>query len=158
MATDVDLSRSRAAARGCSAVLAGVALTVLVLELASRHLAGPDYVRLRQAEYKPFTWFIGVISVLTLASVITLTVQAYKHKRQLLRPPLIALALILVAIVITLAVNGPINLEQLNWNPTTPPANWSEIRDHWQLAHAARTVVLLAAAGYLNLPTGASGG
>ncbi|GAA1604117.1 hypothetical protein GCM10009804_70580 [Kribbella hippodromi] len=146
------LGRARAVAGLCSALLAGVALTVLVLELASRDLDGPGYVRLRQAEYRPFTWFIGLISVLTLASVITLTIKAYKHERHLIRPPVIALALILVAVVITIAVNGPINLEQLTWNPSTPPANWSQTRDHWQIAHAARTIALTAAAVYLNKP------
>lgn len=127
----------------CCAVLVGVAMTVMVLELALRRLDGPSYIRVRQAEYYPFTWFIGAVFLLALISLTTYVVQARRSPH--FRRALVALALVLVAVGITLAVNGPINLEQQAWTATAPPPDWSEIRDHWQLAHAVRTAALMLA-------------
>ncbi|TDO55207.1 uncharacterized protein DUF1772 [Kribbella sp. VKM Ac-2571] len=141
---------ARVASQTCCGILVGVAGTVLVLELALRSLDGPQYVAVRQAEYEYFTWFIGTVFAATLIAVVTLVVQAYKTDRTLLRPALIALMLILVAVVVTVVVNGPINLEQQGWTAQAPPADWARLRDRWQIAHAVRTVALCAALGYLT--------
>jgi undecaprenyl pyrophosphate phosphatase UppP len=141
---------ARSASQTCCGILVGVALTVLVLEFALRSLDGPQYVVVRQAEYEYFSWFIGAIFVATLIAVITAVLQAYKADRSLLRPTLIALALILLAAVVTLVVNGPINVEQQGWNPQAPPTDWARIRDRWQVAHAVRTAALCLALGYLT--------
>jgi hypothetical protein len=68
----------------------------------------------------------------------------------MLRPALIALVLLLLALLVSLAVNGPVNVEQLSWNVQAPPANWARIRDRWQIAHAVRTVAIVLALGYLS--------
>jgi hypothetical protein len=65
---------------------------------------------------------------------------------------LIALALLLLAVAITLVVNGPINLEQQEWNTQAPPADWARVRDRRQIARAVRTVALRLALGCLNAP------
>ncbi|MEU4293078.1 anthrone oxygenase family protein [Kribbella sp. NPDC026596] len=143
---------ARSASQICCGILVGVALTVLVLELALRSLDGPHYVVVRQAEYEYFTWFIGAVFVATLIAVVTAVTQAYKADRSLLRPTLIALVLILLAVAVTLVVNGPINLEQQRWNAQAPPTDWARIRDRWQMAHAVRTAALCVALGYLTAP------
>ncbi|MEV0204577.1 anthrone oxygenase family protein [Streptomyces sp. NPDC050788] len=133
-----------------SGMLAGVALTVLFLELALRDLNGPEYVRVRQAEYAPFTWFIGVLLVPTFVAVLLLTLRARSERTAEL--PLLAWAfgLILVALVVSLVVNGPINVEQTDWSVTSPPGDWASVRDRWQIAHAVRTVALVLAFGCLS--------
>jgi hypothetical protein len=152
MTTGVPDSFVRAVAKLSSAVLAGVALTVLVLELALRRLDGPGYVRVRKAEFSYFNWFIGLVLAPTLIAVVVLVVQTRRSHSRLLSPELLALGLLMVAIAITLVVNGPINLEQLKWNPAAPPPNWSQVRDRWQIAHAARTAVLVLNLAVLYLP------
>lgn len=129
---------------GCG-MLAGVALTVLFLELALRRLTGPEYVRVRQAEYAPFTWFIGALLVPTLVAVVILVRQARKGHGPALRPVAWALVLLLVALVVSLVVNGPVNVEQMDWNVQAPPGDWARVRDRWQIAHAVRTVALVLA-------------
>ena len=143
---------TRTASQLCCAILVGVALTVLVLELALRRLDGPGYVAVRQAEYDYFTWFIGAVSVPTIIALVTLVMVAYKARSSVLRPALIALGLVLVAIVITLIVNGPINIEQLRWNSQAPPTDWQHVRDRWQIAHALRTLALVLALLCLVVP------
>jgi uncharacterized membrane protein len=126
---------------GC-AILTGVAATVLVLELALRQLDGPEYVRVRQAEYLYFTWFIGSIFVPTVLAIAVLVIQT---RRAPSRATLSALVILVVAGVITLLINGPINVEQQTWNAQTPPTDWAQLRDRWQLAHLVRTVCIALA-------------
>jgi uncharacterized membrane protein len=133
-----------------SGMLAGVALTVLFLELALRDLNGPEYVRVRQAEYAPFTWFIGVLIVSTFVAVVLLALRARRERGPELPLLAWALGLILVALVVTLAVNGPINVEQTDWSAHAPPGDWARVRDRWQIAHAVRTVALVLAFGCLS--------
>jgi hypothetical protein len=134
----------------CCGMLAGVAVTVLFLELALRRLNGPAYVRVRQVEFTFFTWYIGAITVPTLVAVAILVVYARKAQSPILRPTTIALGLLLLALLVTLAVNGPINVEELGWNVQAPPADWAHVRDRWQIAHAVRTAAIVLALGYLS--------
>jgi hypothetical protein len=131
------------------AVLVGVALTVLVLELALRRLPGPQYVEVRHAEFGWFTWFVGIVFVPALVAVVTLAVLA-RRRGGGARPAAAALVLLLFAVVITAVVNGPINVEQLAWNAQAPPADWASVRDLWQVTHAVRTVAIVAALGCLH--------
>ncbi|GAA5119277.1 DUF1772 domain-containing protein [Pseudonocardia adelaidensis] len=139
---------TRRVSRLGGAVLAGVALTVLVLELALRRLDGPQYVAVRHAEFGWFTGFIGAVLVPTLVAVATLAVLA--RGRAGARRAAAALALLLLAVVITILANGPINVEQLAWDVQAPPADWARVRDLWQVTHAVRTVAILAALGCLE--------
>jgi uncharacterized membrane protein len=134
---------------GCG-MLAGVAVTVLVLELALRRLNGQEYARVRQAEFAFFTPFIGAVLLSTLVAVAMLVIHARKTHSITLRSAVIVLVLLLLALLVSLAVNGPVNVEQLSWNVQAPPADWARIRDRWQIAHAVRTVAIVLAFGYLS--------
>jgi uncharacterized membrane protein len=60
---------------------------------------------------------------------------------------LAGLLLFIVALVITLLVNVPIDNEIRQWMLATLPSNWEEIRDRWQLYHTIRTFLSLAGFG-----------
>ena len=60
------------------------------------------------------------------------------------------LALFLCALVITLAVEVPIDNKIKRWTLETMPAGWQQIRDRWERFHALRT---FAAVGALVLVT-----
>jgi uncharacterized membrane protein len=62
---------------------------------------------------------------------------------------LTALTLLVGILALTLVVNLPINADQLDWNAQAPPADWATVRDHWQIAHGARTVAAVFAFGAL---------
>jgi hypothetical protein len=134
----------------CGGVLAGGALTVLVLELALRGLDGPEYVSIRQAEFDFFTWFVGAILVSTLIAVVLLVVHARRARSPVLGSAVIALVLLVLSLLVSLVINGPINVEQLSWNAQAPPADWASVRDRWQIAHAVRTIAIVIALGYLS--------
>jgi hypothetical protein len=134
---------------GCG-VLAGIAVTVLVVELAFRRLTGPEYVRVRQAEFAPLTWSIGAVTVVTLAAVTALAVRARRAPGRAPRLAAAALVLLLLALAVSLAVNGPVNIAQSGWHAATPPADWAHLRDRWLVAHAVRTAAILAALGCVS--------
>ncbi|WP_164540717.1 anthrone oxygenase family protein [Streptomyces abyssomicinicus] len=129
---------------------AGGALATLVLELAVRSLDGPAYVEFRQATHVYFPWLIGALLVPTYAAVVMLAVLAHRAGSLAFRPAVAALVLLVLALVVSFAFNAPVNVEQTGWNPQDPPADWADIRDHWQIAHAVRTAFCLTALGCLG--------
>ena len=64
-----------------------------------------------------------------------------------------ALVLMIVALVITLVVNVPIDRQIQSWTTATLPDDWSAIRDRWEFYHGLRTVVSLAALACLFAST-----
>lgn len=140
---------TRYASLASGGVFAGLALTVLFVELAMRRLNGPDYVRMRQAEFDLFTWLAGTIGVVTLAAVLMLVVVTRRARGSAFRPAVIALVLVLVTLAISVVVNGPINVEQLGWNPALSPPDWASVRDRWQIAHGVRTLAALITLGHI---------
>ncbi|MEU6495873.1 anthrone oxygenase family protein [Streptomyces sp. NPDC049097] len=135
----------------CCAILSGVAVTVLFLELALRQLNGPAYIRVRQAEFAFLTWYIGAVTVPALVAVVMLVLCARRAHSTALRPAVVALVLLLLALLVTLVVNGPVNVEELAWNAPAPPADWARVRDRWQIAHAVRTVAIVLALGCVGV-------
>jgi uncharacterized membrane protein len=57
----------------------------------------------------------------------------------------IGLLLMIAVLVITLAVEVPIDNLIANWTEDTLPGNWQEIRTRWAVFHTLRTFVSLAA-------------
>ena len=53
-------------------------------------------------------------------------------------------ALLIVALIITLTVNVPIDFQIRDWTVHTLPPEWTDIRDRWQRFHTARTAASLA--------------
>jgi Domain of unknown function (DUF1772) len=60
-----------------------------------------------------------------------------------------ACLLIVIALLITLLVEVPIDNQIRTWNAQTIPANWTKLRARWQDFHTARTFVSLAGLGSL---------
>jgi hypothetical protein len=51
------------------------------------------------------------------------------------------------ALVVTLAVNVPIDYEINRWTTSTLPPDWTATRDRWQLYHTVRTFASLGSLG-----------
>jgi hypothetical protein len=60
---------------------------------------------------------------------------------------LAGVALLIVALVITLTVNVPIDHVINRWTVDSLPADWTLSRDRWQLFHTSRTFACLAGFG-----------
>ncbi len=58
-----------------------------------------------------------------------------------------ALALIIIALLITLMIEVPIDNQIKQWTSLTVPADWETIRNRWEFFHTLRTFVSLAGFG-----------
>lgn len=120
-------------------LFAGFLTGVLVLELSLRNFDATVYTQVRLVELDS----LDKLAVATLLpALITTAVLAYRNRRW---PVVAALALLISVFVLTLVVNLPINAAQLDWSVQSPPADWADIRDRWQIAHAIRTVAAVLA-------------
>lgn len=132
-----------------SGLFAGFLVAVLVLENSLRSLDGPDYTQIRQAELDSLDRLAAatlIPATIATAILVVLAFRAHAPSRWL---ALAALALMAAIFVVTLTVNLPINSDQLDWSTHAPPADWADVRDTWQIAHAIRTVAAVIAFGLL---------
>jgi uncharacterized membrane protein len=131
-------------------LFAGFLLAVLILELSLRKFDASVYAQVRLVELDS----LDKLAVATLLPAMIATtagiVPAVRARTRIPRLPLAALILLILVFAVTLAVNLPINADQLSWNVQAPPADWASRRDQWQLAHALRTAAALAAFGCLT--------
>jgi uncharacterized membrane protein len=60
---------------------------------------------------------------------------------------LASLFLMVGALVVTLAVNVPIDDQIRQWTPSTLPPDWTDARDRWEFFHTIRTFASIGALG-----------
>jgi uncharacterized membrane protein len=94
----------------------------------------------------------GPMSVLMpaalLSSLMLLIVLFRQRRAAAFNLALVSLVLMALALVVTLAVNVPIDGEISGWTVNTLPSDWTTIRDRWELYHSIRTFVSLGALGF----------
>jgi len=61
---------------------------------------------------------------------------------------IVSIVFILIAILITLVVEVPINNQVITWTQVSAPSNWEIIRDRWQSFNIIRTFAALAGFGF----------
>jgi uncharacterized membrane protein len=146
-------SRTAAAARFVSLLFAGIfagfLLTALIVELSLRRFDGTIYTQVQHVlligmpAFASATLFPAIVST----AVLVVVLRARGRGRWL---TLSALILLVAAFVISLTINVPINARELTWNAQTPPSDWADVRDRWQIAHAIRTSAVVIAFGLLG--------
>jgi hypothetical protein len=126
-----------------SGVFAGFLVAALVIELSLRQFDGSVYTQVQHVLLLGLPSLASATLIPALVSTAVLAIAAGWRTGRLL--PLSALGLLVVAFVVSLTVNVPINARELGWSVESPPADWMSLRDSWQLAHLGRTVAALAA-------------
>jgi hypothetical protein len=91
---------------------------------------------------------MAMLMPLTLASALPVLFVLYRLRRRAGFVLVLAgVALLVVALVITLSVNVPIDDAIAGWTVNTLPPDWTSIRNRWEAYHAARTFISLAGFG-----------
>ncbi|WP_327742946.1 DUF1772 domain-containing protein [Streptomyces europaeiscabiei] len=130
-------------------LFAGFLTSVLVLELSLRDFDSIVYTQVRLVELDSLDKLAVATLLPALIATAVLVHQTYRTNTRWLT--VAALALLVFVFGLTLIVNLPINSDQLHWNAQAPPSNWTDIRDRWQIAHAARTMAAVLAFAVLAL-------
>jgi uncharacterized membrane protein len=89
----------------------------------------------------PVMPFLMPAAILSLVPVLVLS---YSDRPQTFYLTLAALALFIVALLITLIVEVPIDNQIMKWTAATLPANWQQLRDRWETFHVMRTFASVA--------------
>jgi uncharacterized membrane protein len=93
----------------------------------------------------------GPMSVLmpaALVSSVLLVIVLFRQQRTAaFNLALASLFLMVGALVVTLAVNVPIDDQIRQWTPSTLPPDWTTARDRWEFFHTIRTFASIGALG-----------
>jgi len=123
-----------------SGIFAGFLIAVLVLELSMRDAAATVYTQVRQIELEGLDVLASVTLLPALIATALIIATRFREPGPTRWLPITAFALLAAVLILTIIVNLPINADQRDWIPATPPADWATVRDHWQISHAVRTV------------------
>lgn len=87
----------------------------------------------------------------TLLSLLWLGIEARKDKPSIYFFA-IAFILMVIALIITVAVEVPIDNQIKTWTPETLPQNWTVLRARWNTFHTLRTFISIAS--FISLSAG----
>ena len=140
-------------------LLAGMMLGILIAGYAARGLPEESWTLRFQIENRLFTKTMPPSLMLPLLGLMALLPLTHDAVRSWFA---VAAVLTAIVLVITIALEVPINRKVASWTPGAAPANWTAVRDRWLWYHLARTVVgllafLCAAAALSELHTRGEG-
>ena len=93
-----------------------------------------------------------MVSMVIIATIVTLVSAFLQRKNTPVSIALFVAAVCFAAcILISRFGNLPIQEEILTWNPSSPPDNWTELRDSWWSLHIVRTLAELIALVLISL-------
>jgi hypothetical protein len=128
-----------------SGLFAGFLITVLILELSLRDARAGVYTQVRLVELEHLGGLATVLLVPAVLATATVVFSLFRQPGRGRWLALVAMVLLLTALVISASISVPINTAQESWSVLAPPGNWADVRDRWQIAHAARTAAAVLA-------------
>jgi hypothetical protein len=91
---------------------------------------------------------LGTIMALLMPAAMLTTLPVlyllYRRRSKAFYPTLAGLALFVVALLVTLLVEVPLDNQFNEWTVMTLPANWQELRDRWEWFHVIRSWAAVA--------------
>lgn len=86
---------------------------------------------------------MSIIMPASIVCMLILLIRSWKTRTLYFYCILTALILFVIALIITLAVEVPIDNQISTWTAATIPADWQHIRDRWEKYHTLRTFLTL---------------
>lgn len=91
---------------------------------------------------------LGTIMAILMPAAMLATLPVlyllYRRRSKAFYPTLTGLVLFVVALLITLLVEVPLDIEFQKWTVTTLPADWQQLRERWEWWHVIRSWVAIA--------------
>lgn len=85
-----------------------------------------------------------VLMPATLLSITPVLFLSYHEQPRIFYLNAIALALFIIALVVTVFIEVPIVEKIVTWTVPTLPGNWQQVRDRWTKFHVIRVIAGLA--------------
>jgi hypothetical protein len=104
-------------------------------------LDAANFTAVKQEQIKVLQIAMSAISILYSLGAIYVAVWAKKNGyNNVYKLTVIGLILVIAALALSAFTDIPYNGVMLKWSAANPPANWSEVRDNWDLANRLRTI------------------
>jgi uncharacterized membrane protein len=87
---------------------------------------------------------MSIIMPASILCLLILLIRSWKTKTIYFYCILAALILFVIALIITVGIEVPIDNKIKTWTVATIPSDWQSTRDRWELYHTIRTFVSLA--------------
>lgn len=139
----------RAVSLGATGLFAGFLVGILVFELSLRRFDGSVFAQTQQVTLIALPALATALLFPALIATGALGALRSRSRDDEFWAAVASFALLLVALIVTLVVNVPINLAEAGWDPSSPPSDWATHRDRWQIGHGVRTAAALLAFGSL---------
>ena len=110
-----------------------------------------DFIRIGKTIISNVAWPMRVLMPATLLSLVWLCIVS-KRERPSFYFYIGSFILMVIALVITVAVEVPIDNQIRMWTPETLPENWTALRSQWSLFHTLRTFTSIL--GFVSLSAG----
>jgi len=91
---------------------------------------------------------MSIIMPASLVGLIILLFRSWKKRAPYFYCLLVTLLLFVVVLIITVAIEVPMDNKIKTWEVSTIPAEWTAIRDRWEYYHTMRTFVSLGAMAF----------
>ncbi|MGN6491919.1 MAG: DUF1772 domain-containing protein [Agriterribacter sp.] len=91
---------------------------------------------------------MSIIMPASIAGLLLLLIGSWKVKALYFYCILTALLLFVIALIVTLTIEVPIDNQIKTWTATTTPSNWEDIRDRWEHYHTMRTFLTIASTSF----------
>ena len=94
---------------------------------------------------------MSIIMPASLLGLIILLIGSWKTKSVYFYCILTTLILFILVLIITVAIEVPIDNQIRTWTVTTIPSNWKDIRERWEFFHTVRTFASLTGIAFFMI-------
>ncbi len=110
-----------------------------------------EFIHIEKTIIANVVWPMRILMPSCILVMILSVWFCYERKSPGLCLGVAAVFLIIIALLITLLVEVPIDNQIKTWTASTVPLDWEAIRGRWQFFHSARTFISLASFASLTL-------
>ena len=102
-------------------------------------LDGSGYIVIHQQSVRGMNTAMPILGLVTIVTTIAVAYLTRDDKTRFVMLIMAAVAFVATGLI-TRFINQPINATIMGWSPTSPPAQWSALRDVWWRWHMVRIV------------------
>jgi len=118
----------------------------------SMHVLSPDiFITIGKQIMENVAGTMRILMPSSVIGLVVLLIGSWKTKTRYFYCILTALVFFLAALLITLAVEVPIDNQIRTWTAATVPADWEDIRDRREQYHTLRTFLSLGCVAFFTL-------
>lgn len=118
--------------------------TWLGLSRSMASLSDETFIEVGHAMIGNLGTIMAVLMPAAMLATFPVLYLQYRRRSKAFYLTLVGLILFIVALLITLLVEVPLDNQFAQWTVSTLPGNWQELRDRWEWFHAIRSWVAVA--------------